>query len=56
MGLIVIVFWQVVLLGLTAYVADVSLDLVVMTQTVCLCSIAICNYLIEIKQTIKGVK
>jgi heme A synthase len=56
MGLILIVFCQVVLLGLTAYVAGVSLELAVMTQVVCLCSIAICSYLIEIKQKIKGEK
>jgi hypothetical protein len=56
MGLIVIVFCQVVLLGLTAYVADVSLELAVMTQVVCL-YLLLCGYcFIEIKKTIKGVK
>jgi hypothetical protein len=54
MGLILIFFWQVVLLWLVAYVADVSLELAIMTQAVCLCSIVICSYLIEIKRQLKG--
>jgi heme A synthase len=54
MGLILIIFCQVTLLGLTAYVADVSLELVVMAQVVCLCSLVICSYLIEIKRQLKG--
>jgi hypothetical protein len=56
MGLILIIFCQVTLIGLAAYVAGVSLELAVMTQVVCL-YLLLCGYcFIEIKQTIKGEK